>query len=97
MKKFKITLWFENKKQEVIWPDFFEEKSFIICYTKDQFDFYKDYHSDHNFCFFDFKKKRIYFHEFFTNYYDEDSLDMSYECSHKVFEMKELAKEELEQ
>ena len=92
MKKFKITLWFDNKKQEVVWPDFFEEKGFKICYTKDQFDFYKDYHSDNDFCFFDFKKTRIYFHEVFISY-DEDSLDMSYDYSHKVFEMISLTKE----
>lgn len=81
MKKFKITLWFENKKQEVIWPDFFIEKEYGVCVSKKQFNYYKEEWEKDKWCFFDFKKKRIYFHETWG------SENRPIDYSHKVFQM----------
>lgn len=91
--KFKITLWFENKKQEIIFPDFFEERGFRIRYTKAQFDYLRQENYEQAACYFDFKKKKIYFHEWYEPMLLGDcdyAWPCPYDYSHKIFQMYQI-------
>lgn len=91
--KFKVTIWFNNKKQDVIFPDFFQKQGYKIRYTKKQFDYLCEEDCDQDACFFDFKKKKIYFYEW---YEPELTGDCDYAWpayhtySHKVFQMYQI-------
>jgi len=93
MSKFKIKLWYNNKKQEVIFPDFFISQGFKLCYTKKQFDYLKEECYDKDSIYFDYKAKKIYFHEWFE---PELTGDCDYawpaacDYSHKVYEMYQI-------
>lgn len=65
MHKYKITLWYKNKKQSVIFPDFFRQHGYAIRFTKKQFDYLKEERYDKDAIFYDYKAQRIYFHEWY--------------------------------
>ena len=93
MDQFMITIWFDNKKQKVLFPDFFEKRGFRIRYTKKQFDYLKEECYDQDACFFDFKKKKIYFHEWCEPALTGDcdyAWSSPYDYSHKIFDMYKI-------
>ena len=55
----------DRKRKIVEYPEYFEKNGFTRCYTKDQFDYLK--HEDYEcpYMYFDYKKKIIYFHEWY--------------------------------
>lgn len=57
-----------GKRKTVEYPDYFEKYengNFKRCYTKAQFDYLKSENYEKHYMFFDFKKKLIYFHEWY--------------------------------
>lgn len=58
-----------NRKRTIVeFPEYFEEfrnGGFKRCYTKDQFDYLSQEDYSTAYMFFDYKKKIIYFHEWY--------------------------------
>ena len=57
-----------GKRKTVEYPDYFEKYengNFKRCYTQAQFDYLKSENYEKHYMFFDFKKKLIYFHEWY--------------------------------
>jgi len=93
MDQFMITLWFDNKKQKVLFPDFFVKRGYRIRYTKKQFDYLKEECYDQDSCFFDFKKKKVYFHEWHEPALTGDcdyAWSVPCDYSHKIFDMYKI-------
>lgn len=64
--QFKINIRWDNKRQEVIYPNFFSDKRYGICVSKKQFDYLNSSNDiDRNRVFFDFKANKIYIHEWY--------------------------------
>lgn len=93
MNRFKIKLWYKNKKQEVIFPEFFIDQGFTVCITKRQFDYLKEVRCDDNCIFFDYKEKKIYFHEWLEPELTGDcdyAWPVACDYTHKVYEMYQI-------
>ena len=58
-----------NRKRKIVeYPEYFEEfrnGGFRRCITKKQFDYLSKEDYSHHYMFFDYKKKIIYFHEWY--------------------------------